>query len=213
MRKNDDAKNLVFLVVMLSAIVAFEIFNFTTTQEVLDMILGQTQIMNYLTLGTLLALGACAFDFGGLGRMLTTEQDFRKEPREVMILFVGWLLAAVFNAFLTWVAVMFAFDTGGQLPSVLAGKQQLVAAGIAVFVFVIRFILIFGFATFSDKINLNFDFLKRKKGSKGLESSPNPPTLTPRPVFAEDSKKVINPSLSESELPIPMLDLSHLKRK
>src|SRR3990172_450734 len=84
----------IFGFIILGALLAFELFNYSSTLFALSDILGN------LTFGpirwaTMLALAFCAIDFAGIARIFTPEQG-RNEPAEVWYLFAAWFLAASF---------------------------------------------------------------------------------------------------------------------
>ncbi|MDP2778299.1 MAG: hypothetical protein Q8O48_11715, partial [Anaerolineales bacterium] len=90
----------IFGCILISALLAFEIFNFGTTSFALQNVLGDLQFAG-LRWSSILAFAFCGIDFAGIARIFTPEQG-RDEPAEVWYLFGAWLLAAGFNAILTW---------------------------------------------------------------------------------------------------------------
>src|SRR5574338_1395363 len=92
--------------ILLVALLAFEIFNFSTTSFALRDVLGDLTFLG-LRWATVLAIAFCGIDFAGIARIFTPEQG-RDEPAEVWYLFGAWLLAATFNAMLTWWGVSVA---------------------------------------------------------------------------------------------------------
>ena len=103
---------------IVGALLAFEIFNFSTTEFALRDVLGDLTFAS-LRWSTVLAIAFCVMDFAGIARMFTPERG-RDEPAEVWYLFGAWLLAASFNALLTWWGVSVAI------------ARQAVSAGSAV---------------------------------------------------------------------------------
>src|SRR3990172_8280288 len=103
--------------ILLAALGAFEIFNYSTTLFALTDVLGDLRFSG-VSWAAILALAFCGIDFAGLARLFTPEQG-RNEPAEVWYLFASWLLAAVFNALLTWwgvsVAILCHTPSGGML--------------------------------------------------------------------------------------------------
>src|SRR5512139_533668 len=85
---------------IVGALLAFEIFNFSTTEYALHDLLGDLTFAS-MRWSTVLAIAFCAMDFAGIARIFTPERG-RDEPAEVWYLFGAWLLAAAFNAALTW---------------------------------------------------------------------------------------------------------------
>ena len=91
---------------IVGALAAFEIFNFSTTEFALRDVLGDLAFAG-MRWSLVLAIAFCAMDFAGIARMFTPERG-RDEPAEVWYLFGAWLLAASFNATLTWWGVSVA---------------------------------------------------------------------------------------------------------
>lgn len=90
-------------VVLMSALLAFELFNFDTTKFALSDLLGE---VSFLGVGwaAILAFAFCAIDFAGLVRIFTPATG-RQTPSEVWYLMGAWLLGATMNAMMTWYAV------------------------------------------------------------------------------------------------------------
>src|SRR5690349_654637 len=116
-KKTALRRGAIFGSILIIALLSFEVFNFGTTSFALRDMLG------YLTFAgvrwsTVLALAFCGIDFAGVARLFTPEQG-RDEPAEVYYLFGAWVLAAAFNAMLTWwgvsVAIMNHNALGGSL--------------------------------------------------------------------------------------------------
>ena len=82
--------------IIVTALLAFEIFNYSTTQFALADVLGDLKFAG-LRWATILAIAFCGIDFAGIARIFTPQQG-RDEPAEVWYLFGAWLLAAGFNA-------------------------------------------------------------------------------------------------------------------
>lgn len=91
---------------IIGALLAFEIFNFSTTQFALLDVLGDLSFGG-MCWASILAIAFCGIDFAGIARIFTPEQG-ADEPKEVWYLFGAWLLAAMFNASLTWWGVAVA---------------------------------------------------------------------------------------------------------
>ncbi|MFZ0546960.1 MAG: hypothetical protein WAM60_16045 [Candidatus Promineifilaceae bacterium] len=89
--------------ILVVALLAFEIFNFDTTQFALKDLLGDVSFIG-LGWATILAIAFCAIDFAGLAHLFTPERGIR-EPKEVWYLTGAWLLGATMNALMTWWAI------------------------------------------------------------------------------------------------------------
>jgi hypothetical protein len=85
------------------ALIAFEIFNFDTTQYALKDLLGEISFMGVMW-ATILAIAFCAIDFAGLVRLFTPQRG-KEEPRAVWLLTAAWFLGTIANAIMTWWAV------------------------------------------------------------------------------------------------------------
>ncbi|HMB22853.1 MAG: hypothetical protein ACM33V_02770 [Chloroflexota bacterium] len=143
----------IFGFIILGALLAFELFNYSSTFFALRDILGD------LTFGpirwaTMLALAFCAIDFAGIARIFTPEQG-RDEPAEVWYLFGAWFLAAAFNATLTWWGVSVAVSQHNAAGGVLLGQSVMTKAipvFVAAMVLIIRVLLINTFSVAGERI-------------------------------------------------------------
>src|SRR5215475_7489211 len=99
-------RGLIFGGIILCALLSFEVFNYSSTAFALHDILGELSF-GPLSWATILAIAFCGIDFAGIARIFTPETG-RDEPAEVWYLFGAWLLAAGFNATLTWWGVSVA---------------------------------------------------------------------------------------------------------
>ncbi|HAV78089.1 MAG TPA: hypothetical protein DCX53_12135 [Anaerolineae bacterium] len=146
-------RGLIFGGIILSALLAFEVFNFSSTSFALSDVLGDLSFGPFKW-ATILAFAFCGIDFAGIARIFTPEQG-RQEPAEVWYLFGAWFLAAAFNASLTWwgvsVAIMKHTAEGGALlgPSAMT---KVVPVLVAVMVLAIRVLLINTFSVAGDRI-------------------------------------------------------------
>ncbi|MFH1184810.1 MAG: hypothetical protein V1755_07205 [Chloroflexota bacterium] len=139
---------------IVGALLAFEIFNFSTTEFALHDVLGDLAFAG-LRWSTVLAIAFCAMDFAGIARMFTPESG-RDEPAEVWYLFGAWLLAASFNATLTWwgVSVAIAKQASSVGTSVVANDTltQVVPVFVAAMVWLIRVLIIGTFSVAGDRL-------------------------------------------------------------
>ena len=135
-------RGLIFGVIITLALLAFEIFNFSSTQFALQDILG-TLTFGPFEWATILALAFCGIDFAGIARIFTPEKG-RDEPKEVWYLFGAWFLAASFNAILTWWGVSVAMLGHSTQGGAILGPTMMkfVPIFVAGFVLLIRVLLI-----------------------------------------------------------------------
>lgn len=134
---------LVFMVILLTALVSFEIFNFSTTDYALRDLLGELSFAQ-IRWATILAVAFCGIDFAGVALLLTQAQA-GEEPKETWYLFGAWLLGATMNAMLTWWGVSIAIATHStQSASVFDGDmlKNIVPVFVAIMVWVIRILII-----------------------------------------------------------------------
>lgn len=90
-------------VILIVALLAFELFNFDTTRYALSNLLGDVRFVG-IGWATILAIAFCAIDFAGLARLFTPERG-KDEPTAVWYLMGAWLLGATMNAVMTWWAI------------------------------------------------------------------------------------------------------------
>ena len=141
-------------IMILGALLAFEVFNFSTTQFALLDMLGDLTFAG-MRWATILALAFCGIDFAGIARIFTPEQG-RDEPKEVWYLFGAWLLAAGFNASLTWwgVSVAIVNHSSAAAGAVMSGATltTVVPIFVAVMVLLIRVLIIGAFSMAGDRM-------------------------------------------------------------
>ncbi len=143
----------IFGLIILSALAAFEVFNYSSTLFALRDILGDLAF-GPLRWATILAFAFCGIDFAGIARIFTPERG-RDEPAEVWYLFAAWFLAAAFNASLTWWGVSVAILRHNAEGGVLLGQPAMtkfVPVFVAVMVLVIRVLLINTFSVAGERI-------------------------------------------------------------
>jgi hypothetical protein len=133
----------IFGAILIAALLAFEVFNYSTTAFALADMLGDLTTAG-LRWSTVLAIAFCGIDFAGIARLFTPQRG-RDEPNEVWYLFGAWLLAASFNAALTWWGVSVAIVNHTSQGSVLVGQgtvAKVVPVMVAVMVWMIRVLII-----------------------------------------------------------------------
>ena len=146
-------RGLIFGAIILLALLAFEVFNYSSTFFALNDILGDLSF-GPLRWATLLALAFCGIDFAGIARIFTPEKG-RDEPAEVWYLFGAWFLAAAFNASLTWWGVSVAMLQHTAQGGVLLGQGtmlKMIPIFVAAMVLLIRVLLINTFSIAGERI-------------------------------------------------------------
>jgi len=184
-------RGLIFGGIILGALLAFEVFNFSSTAFALHDIMGDLSF-GPLSWATILAVAFCGIDFAGIARIFTPETG-RDEPAEVWYLFAAWLLAAGFNATLTWWGVSVAILKHNAEGGVLVGQQtmtNIVPIFVAGMVLVIRVLLINTFSIAGDRIfSLAEDGVKQTVQPKTVYRPVAQPTRTSNPVYARPAPK------------------------
>ncbi len=141
-------------VMILGALLAFEIFNFSTTEYALNDVLGELKFAGFRW-ATILSIAFCGIDFAGIARIFTPEQG-QEEPAEVWYLFGAWLLAAAMNATLTWWGVSIAILNHSSLGagSVVSNTTltKTVPVFVAIMVWLIRVLIIGTFSLSGDRL-------------------------------------------------------------
>jgi hypothetical protein len=182
-------RGLIFGLIIFSALLAFEVFNYSSTLFALTDILG-TLTFGPLRWASILAFAFCAIDFAGIARIFTPEQG-RDEPAEVWYLFAAWFLAAAFNATLTWWGVSVAIMQHNALGGALVGASvmtKVVPVFVAAMVLLIRVLLINTFSIAGDRIFSLADQRASRYQSQpsyrntNVEALRTPPQTFPRPA-------------------------------
>lgn len=146
-------RGLMFGLLIVVALLSFEMFNYSTTEYSLKDLLGGLRFMG-IPWATILAIAFCGIDFAGLARMFTPEQG-AEEPTEVWYLFGAWLLAATMNAFLTWWGVSVAVLNHGPSGNTILGQEtvlKVVPVFVAIMVWLIRVLIIGTFSLAGDRL-------------------------------------------------------------
>ncbi|HLO15359.1 MAG TPA: hypothetical protein VK206_11050 [Anaerolineales bacterium] len=183
-------RGVIFGLIILSALLAFEVFNYSSTLFALTDILGDLAF-GPLRWATILAFAFCGIDFAGIARIFTPEQG-RDEPAEVWYLFAAWFLAAAFNASLTWWGVSVAVLNHNAAGGALLGQPamvKVVPVFVAAMVLIIRVLLINTFSIAGDRIfsfaeNRSSRYQSQPSYRTNLESlrTPNEAPSFPRPA-------------------------------
>jgi hypothetical protein len=139
---------------IIGALLAFEVFNFSTTEFALKDVLGDLKFAG-LRWATILSIAFCGIDFAGIARIFTPERG-QDEPTEVWYLFGAWLLAAAMNAMLTWWGVSIAIISHNSLGagSVVSNATltKAVPVFVAIMVWLIRVLIIGTFSLAGDRL-------------------------------------------------------------
>ncbi len=134
-------RDLVFATIMAGALIAFELFNFGTTEFALTDLLGDLSL-GVVRWATILALAFSAMDFAGLSWLFTPKKKVRFE---VWYLIGAWILAATMNAILTWWSVSLALLNHPALGNEVIARDSLLSGApifVAALVWLLRVLLI-----------------------------------------------------------------------
>lgn len=168
------------------ALIAFEIFNFDTTQFALESLLGSEKFLG-LMWASILAIAFCSIDFAGLIRIFTPEKG-ADEPRVVWYLMGAWLLGATMNAVMTWWAVSLTLlnhDFGNE---VLSREQLLryVPIFVATLVLLTRILFIGAFTVAGEQVmqNVTAKNSNRRRSETAARPHSQPQATATRPAQA-----------------------------
>jgi hypothetical protein len=179
-------RGLIFGVMIITALLSFEIFNYSTTDYALSDLLGGLEFLG-IRWATILAIAFCGIDFAGIARLFTPEQG-ADEPAEVWYLFGAWLLAATMNAMLTWWGVSLAVLNHETLGNAIIERSTLlrmVPIFIAVMVWLIRVLIIGTFSVAGERLFTQAE--RRQLGRLGRARLGNNPVVSPQPAIHRPS--------------------------
>jgi len=180
----------IFGVILLGALLAFEIFNYSTTAFALTDLLGDLSFAG-ISWATILAFAFCGIDFAGIARIFTPQRG-RDEPSEVWYLFGAWLAAALFNASLTWWGVSVAILGHTSQGGMLIGETVLTKAVpifVAVLVWLIRVLIIGTFSMAGENIFTLADNRPANMLPARPSSRLRPTPTMPAPTYARPAPK------------------------
>ncbi len=170
-------------IMIIGALLAFEIFNFSTTEFALSDVLGDLKFAGFRW-ATILSIAFCGIDFAGIARIFTPEQG-RDEPTEVWYLFGAWLLAAAMNATLTWwgvsIAILNHSSMGAGAVVSNATLTKAVPVFVAIMVWLIRVLIIGTFSMAGDRLFSQAD-RPRSVARPAHQPQPNTATASLRPA-------------------------------
>jgi len=186
-------RGLLFGMLIVGALLAFELFNYSTTDFALTDLLGDLRFLG-IRWATILSLAFCGIDFAGIARLFTPEQG-RDEPAEVWYLFGAWMLAATMNAMLTWWGVSIALLNHQSLGTAVVERTTLikiVPIFVAMMVWLTRVLIIGTLSVAGDRIFSQVDLRRSisrntsktyaRPQSRTSNSVPKPSRNLPRGV-------------------------------
>jgi hypothetical protein len=146
-------RGLLFGVIILTALLAFEFFNYSTTVFALKDLMGELEFIG-IPWAIILAIAFCGIDFAGIARLFTPEVG-ANEPNEVWYLFAAWMLAATMNAMLTWWGVSIAILNHQSQGNAVVSNEMLlkvVPIFVAIMVWLIRVLIIGTISVAGDRL-------------------------------------------------------------
>lgn len=187
-----DGRNLISRKVIVAAIlgvalIAFEIFNFDTTQYALGNLLGEIRFAGVMW-ATILAIAFCAIDFAGLVRIFTPQRG-REEPKAVWFLTGAWFLGTIANSIMTWWAVSLTLISHNFGNEVLSREALLryVPIFVAMLVWLTRILFIGAFSVAGEDM---FDKSSRRNhGDRPIGTSRRETSPATLPVRAAANKQ------------------------
>jgi hypothetical protein len=167
----------VYALIIIMAMFAFEIFNYSTTAFSLRDLLGDLRFAG-VSWATFLALAFCGIDFAGIARLINPENR-KNDLKESWFLFGAWLIAATANAALTWWGVAVAINSHSLQSSAvisISTLTRIVPVFVAILVWVLRILII-------ASLTSAFERLTSKNGSSaGLRDLVSSRAATAAPV-------------------------------
>ena len=174
-------RGVLFGVLIVTALLFFEMFHYSTTDFALRDLLGEMRFLG-IHWSTILAIAFCGIDFAGIARIFTPEVG-GDEPVEVWYLFGAWLLAATMNAMLTWWGVGVALVNHVPAGSQVLSYQTIVKVipiFVAVLVWLVRVLIIGTLSVAGDRLFSTAPATARVPRPLRTTARPTPRTATRR---------------------------------
>jgi hypothetical protein len=137
-------KKYVLVGVLVFSLVAFELFNYASTEYSFSTLIGDLQIFG-ISWSVLMAIAFCGSDFAGIARVFTDKMN----KYETYMLLAVWLIASIINMTTTWWGVTSALVANGVPGNEVISHETLIMAVpsiIAFTVFAARISLIGSFS-------------------------------------------------------------------
>src|SRR5512139_2314424 len=184
------SRGLLFGLLIIAALLAFEAFNYSTTDFALTDLLGDLRFAG-IRWATILAIAFCGIDFAGIARLFTPEKGVG-EPKEVWYLFGAWLLAATMNAILTWWGVAIAILGHESLGGSVVSREtmiKIVPVFVAIMVWVIRVLIIGSFSVNGSRL---FSQAAPRQAVNPMARQSQPQPLTTSPAISTHAAQYRN---------------------
>lgn len=173
----------VYAVIIILAMISFEIFNYSTTAFSLRDLLGTLSFAG-VPWATFLALAFCGIDFAGIARLISPESR-KVEMKDSWYLFGAWMVAATANASLTWWGVAVAINNHTLQSSAIINTHTLtnvIPIFVAILVWVLRILIIGSLSSALEKLFVKNDAAVKNAeyGAEGFKTSFKPSTVNQR---------------------------------
>jgi len=195
-------RGLVFGVIIVGALLAFEIFNYSTTEFALTDLLGELKFAG-IRWATILSIAFCGIDFAGIARLFTPSEGSGRgqgNPNETWYLFGAWLLAATMNAMLTWWGVSLAVLGRQTLGNAVVDRSTLlrvVPIFVALLVWLIRVLIIGTFSVAGDRLFTQGEARLLKPAHNQLRPGTMQPAFTPVNSRPQGNRSFASPSQTQ----------------
>ncbi len=187
--------------ILVTALIGFEMFNFSTTQVALHDLLGDLKFVG-ITWATILSIAFCGIDFAGIARLFIPESQVN-DTKETWYLFGAWLLAATMNALLTWWGVSLGMANRTLQSSAFIQAEtlvEIVPIFVALLVWVTRILLIGTFSVAGPRL-FTQDQPVQAVTRPAISANPRPRTAY-QPVAASSLAQASTP-VSTLQRPAP----------
>jgi hypothetical protein len=182
-------RGMIFGGLIVAALLAFELFNYSTTDFALTDLLGDVRFLG-VRWAMILALAFCGMDFAGIARLFTPERG-RGDRLEVWYLLGAWFLAATMNALLTWWGVSLALLHHQSLGNEILDREQLlniVPVFVAAMVWLIRILIIGTFSLAGDRLFTQAEEVLRSVEAEARLAAQRMPPPAARPASPPPSR-------------------------
>lgn len=164
----------VYMAMIIAALIAFEIFNFSSTSFALRNILG-SQVSGGVSWSTILALAFCGMDFAGIARLLGPQEE--QDGHSGWYLLIAWVLAAAMNAGLTWWGVSISVYNQPVEYALIINPMTFVTVVpvlVAVMVWIIRILIIGSLVTSLNQAINEKSAVRPQNKNNAFGFKPNP---------------------------------------
>lgn len=191
----------VYALIIILAMIAFEVFNYSTTAFSLQDLLGDLKFAG-VPWSTFLALAFCGIDFAGVAKLIAPDNR-RMEIKESWYLFGAWLIAATANAALTWWGVSVAISSHALKSSSIIDAETLtrtVPLFVAIMVWVLRILIIASLTSALERLTGKGKAAERSNNPVNFsyEDSSSRSSSPSHPVSGITMTRINNPAASSA---------------